>query len=172
MDPSLSADGPDKKQAAEDGPSEAAMSKSLARGKKIEGPQRRQKNSRLLLNAMYATAARTKIPLPVATSTNPIETTLNEPVVPDVVVSPTSPAAGNFPATPAPSTPAEPPTKGPPGGGKKKRKSTLFFELKYLRDIERGRDGGCGYSGCIDDVKHIPTTTREVSLVLVCRVRG
>ncbi|KAH8835444.1 MED6-domain-containing protein [Flagelloscypha sp. PMI_526] len=103
---------------ADEGQQDKDMSKSLAKGKKIEGPQQRQKNSRLLLNAMYSTAARTRLPQQLPGTAQAMGLGVE---IPDVVmgsaISPTSPAPMTTGTLPAP-------VKGQPGAGKKKRRST------------------------------------------------
>ncbi|KAI0768572.1 MED6-domain-containing protein [Trametes elegans] len=135
--PSTDAAAANKKRAADGGGSTPATQEteelSSERGLGASSSDsKRHKNHLLLFNAMRTTAAHAheSFQLPAVATEEPVPET------------PITATAGRLSVTPAPAlaraatpkgpsnapTPQEPPAKGPPGGGKKKRKSELWDE--------------------------------------------
>jgi hypothetical protein len=82
---------------------------------------RKQQNNFLLLNAMRATAMHSNMSFSDSSLTQPVD--IPEPETPGTATMRSSATPAPTPQEPKPSTSQEPPVKGQPGAGKKKRKS-------------------------------------------------
>lgn len=132
MDSSLSEDASKKRGVEEEVPNtdnDQRENSDTVKRKVASGPNgtNKQQNNMLLLNAMRTTAMHSKTSFSTHGLENGPEIGTTEIVDAGARSSATPTPAGTQSTTPKgvtnPPTPQEPPAKGPPGAGKKKRKS-------------------------------------------------
>ncbi|KAF5311994.1 hypothetical protein D9619_003400 [Psilocybe cf. subviscida] len=119
-DPTLTAEA-SKKPEAESNLPETPADAEDEQDKANETPKRQQNNF-LLLNAMRATAMHSNMSFSESSLTQPAD--IPEPETPGTMTMRSSATPAPTPQEPKASTSQEPPVKGQPGAGKKKRKRT------------------------------------------------
>ncbi|KAG7099522.1 hypothetical protein E1B28_001365 [Marasmius oreades] len=131
VDPSLSSDENKKQDDSNVVDDQEMASTSNSKATNTSVPSKRHQNNMLLMNAMRATAAHSKGTLSSNALARSAETVLPEPsalVTSRSSATPAPASAISRGATPKPVI-QEPTVKGPPGGGKKKRKRTMIANL-------------------------------------------
>lgn len=130
LDPTIQDENTKKKAAEEETNAIADEGTSELKRKVLNEAPRRQQNNMLLLNAMRATAAHSKMSLPSSAFTGSTENLVADTPAPHIRSSATpapTPSQGATPKNTTNPPTVQEPTKAPPGAGKKKRKRLLPY---------------------------------------------